>query len=279
MLEKCNLSCSSCYASDHNRSQMLSFPEFKDVLETIKQIQKVDHKMSVIYLSGGEPLLHPQFFDFLEYCFAQFDRVSILTNGILVKKYINDLIPYKEKLCVQISLDGDEDTNDVIRGNGVYKKVLEALHLLQDNNLKHWVSYTVSQFNKHCYKSIIDIAKETNSFFNNVTPYIGNVDQMLDYYEWKEFKYNYEKYTRKLNIESAHGPNCCGFSYNCGAFSGGLTVNPDGSVAGCARINDVMGHYKDMAKFILQKSRSITETCMKEKWQDFSYFNTIRYLE
>ena len=279
LLEKCNLNCVSCYARDHDRNQMLSFSEFRDILETIKQVQKPDHKMSVIYLSGGEPLLHPQFLDILKYSFTKFDRISILTNGLLVKKYINDLMPYQEKLCVQVSLDGDEETNDTIRGKGVYQKVVEALHLLQENGLKHWISYTVSQLNKHCYKTIIDIGKETNSFFNNVTPYIGEPEQMLDYYEWKEFKYNYERYTKMLGIESAHGPNCCGFSYNCGAFSGGLTVNPDGTLAGCARINDIQGHYKDMAKFIRRESRSITETCMKQKWQRFTYFDTIRYLE
>lgn len=279
LLEQCNLKCKSCYANEHDRKQQMTFKVFKDVLSTIKDIQETDHKMSIIYLSGGEPLLHPHFLDFLDYCFSQFDRVSILSNGILIKKYIQNLLPYKEKICVQLSLDGDEETNDTIRGKGVYNKVIEALHLLEENKLKHWISYTVSQVNKHCYKSIINIGKDTNSLFNNVTPYIGDPQQMLDYYEWKEFKYNFEKYTRFVGLESAHGPNCCGFNYNCGSFFSGITVNPDGSVAGCARINDVMGHYSDMASFILQKPRSISETCMKNKWQEYSYFDTIRMME
>jgi MoaA/NifB/PqqE/SkfB family radical SAM enzyme len=279
LLENCNLRCSSCYARNRDKKQMINFTDFKDILNTIKQIQETDHNMSVIYLSGGEPLLHPRFLDFLEYCFSQFDRVSILTNGTLVKRFMDNFIPYSKKLCVQVSLDGDEETNDAIRGKGVYKKAVEALHMLEKNKLRHWMSYTVSQSNKHCYKHIINVGKETNSLFNNVTPYIGEQDKMLDYYEWKEFKYNFEKYTRSLNLEFAHGPNCCGFNYNCGAFSAGVTVNPDGSLAGCARINDVVGHYRDMAKFLLPKSRSITETCMKEKWHNFSYFNTIQYLE
>ena len=159
LLEQCNLQCVSCYAKEHDRSEMMDFPLFKDILETIKQVKQAEQSMSVIYLSGGEPLLHPKVFEFLAYCFLQFDRVSILTNGLLVKKYIPELLPYREKLCVQVSLDGDEIINDAIRGNGVYAKAVEALTLLHENHIKHWISYTVSQLNKHCYKEILQVAK------------------------------------------------------------------------------------------------------------------------
>ena len=279
LLEACNLKCVSCYARNRDRSKIMDFALFKDVLKTIQEIRNTDHQISVIYLSGGEPLLHPSIVDFIKYSFTQFDRVSILTNGILVKKFIKDLIPFREKLCVQVSLDGDEKTNDAIRGEGVYRKVIEALHLLNEKNINHWISYTVSHQNKHCYKSIIDIGKQTRSFFNNVTPYVGDPGQMLDYFEWKEFKYRYEKYSESLNIKSAHGPNCCGFNYRCGAFYNGITINPDGSAAGCARINNIQGDYHDMQEFILPEPRSIVETCMKEKWGEIAYFDVISSLE
>jgi len=281
LLENCNLRCVSCYAKDHDRSAdwRMDFSLFKDVLQVIKQVKKNEHNMSVIYLSGGEPLLHPDFFDFLEYCFSQFDRVSILTNGILVKKYIRELLPYREKLCVQVSLDGDEAINNLIRGKGVYAKVVEALTILNKNQLKHWISYTVSQLNKDCYKDILTVAKKTCSYFNNVTPYVGDAEQMLDYFEWKEFKYNYEKYGRELGMEMSHGPNCCGFNYHCGAFFGGVTINPDGTLAGCARINNIKGYYYNMSNLILSSPLSIAETCMKAKWGAINNFDFITRLE
>lgn len=279
LLEKCNLNCISCYAKDHDRLKMMDFLLFKDILKTIKQVKPNKQDMSVIYLSGGEPLLHPEFINFVEYCFSQFDRVSILTNGILIKKYVQQFLPYKEKLCVQVSLDGDEEINDKIRGNGVFTKAVEALKILNKNKLRHWISYTVSQLNKNCYKDILNVAKSTNSYFNNVTPYIGDIDQMLDYYEWKEFKYNYEKYSSKLNINPAHSPNCCGFNYNCGSFFSGVTINPDGTLAGCARINNIKGHYTDMNKHLLVQPLSIIETCMKAKWEKINNFDLITQLE
>jgi len=257
----------------------MDFSLFKDILKTIKQIKHNKQDMSVIYLSGGEPLLHPEFITFIEYCFSQFDRVSILTNGILIKKYVKQFLPYREKLCVQVSLDGDEKINNKIRGNGVYAKAVEALKILNKNKLRHWISYTVSQLNKDCYQDILRVAKSTNSIFNNVTPYIGDIDQMLNYYEWKEFKYNYEKYSSKLNINPAHGPNCCGFNYNCGSFFSGVTINPDGTLAGCARINNIKGHYTDMNKHLLSQPLSIIETCMKAKWGEIQNFDLLTRME
>jgi MoaA/NifB/PqqE/SkfB family radical SAM enzyme len=279
LLEKCNLKCVSCYAQNRDRSEMMDFPLFKDILITIKQVKQNEQKMSVIYLSGGEPLLHPSFFQFLEYCFSQFDRVSILTNGLLVKKFIHELLPYREKLCVQVSLDGDEKINNSIRGSRVYAKVVEALTILDEYQIRHWISYTVSQLNKHCYRDILRVAQGTHSYFNNVTPYVGNPEQMLDYFEWKEFKYHYEKYTRDLGLEMSHGPNCCGFNYHCGAFFGGVTINPDGTLAGCARINNTRGHYQEMNQFFLTSPLSITETCMKAKWGTINHFDLITRLE
>ena len=148
LLEKCNLKCTSCYAKEHDKVQIMDFKLFKDILNEIKKITRSRQDKSVIYLSGGEPLLHPDFFRMLDYCFSQFDRVSILTNGVLIEKHIKKLLPYKEKLCVQVSLDGDKNINDQIRGNGVYDRTLEALAILNKNNINHWISYTVSKLNK-----------------------------------------------------------------------------------------------------------------------------------
>jgi len=220
----------------------------------------------VIYLSGGEPLLHPDFPIIVGMCLRIVDRVNILTNGILVEEVMSILASDIERLCVQVSLDGDEVTNDRLRGTGVFRRVIMALKLLQQHGVHHWLSYTVSQINKHCYPDIIYTAQQTGSFFNNVTPYVGDPELMLSYLEWKEFKYLYERQTHRQGLEVAHAPNCCGFNYNCSQFSGGFAINPDGSLAGCARINNVRGDYRDMDKLLRQDNQHIADTCMREKW-------------
>jgi len=251
----------------------------KDVLQIIDRIKEKRREMSVIYLSGGEPLLHPQFDDILEYGYRQFNRVTILTNGLLIPEKVKDLVRYSENLCVQVSMDGDRTVNDSIRGKGVYDKAARALYKLQQHKIKHWISYTVSKLNMNCYEDIVSLSLKTGSIFNNVTPYTGDPELMLDYREWKEFKYNFEKYAEKTGLESAHGLDCCGFNYNCGAFYSGVTVNPDGSVAGCARINNVKGSYKHMEEYLLDKPLSIHTACMLKKWGHIHNFRFLTLLE
>jgi MoaA/NifB/PqqE/SkfB family radical SAM enzyme len=279
LLEKCNLHCTSCYAKHHHRSSMMSYPLFADAISAIQAKVRVDHGMSVIYLSGGEPLLHPDLFKMMDLVVARFDRVSILTNGLLVSRYIDRFDAYREKLCVQVSLDGDKEKNDEIRGKGVFDRVVEALTLLDRNRIRHLISYTVSQTNKTCFKEILNVAKQTRSVFNNVTPYTGDPDLMLSYFEWKEFKHAFEKYSKRIQLENAHGPQCCGFTYDCGAFNGGITINPDGSLAGCARLNNIKGHYSETDKTIGSERLSMAQACMKAKWGDIRQFDLLTRLE
>jgi MoaA/NifB/PqqE/SkfB family radical SAM enzyme len=257
----------------------MSYQMFVDVISMIRTKINVDHGLSVIYLSGGEPLLHPDIFKMIDFTFTQFDRVSILTNGILVPRYVDRLKDFKDKLCVQVSLDGNSYINDKIRGKGVFDQAVEALTVLNRNQIRHLISYSVSQLNKSCYKDVLSVAKQTHSIFNNVTPYTGDSDQMLSYFEWKEFKYGYKKYARHIQLENSHGPQCCGFTYVCGAFNSGITINPDGSLAGCARLNNIKGHYSEMEKFVGSETLSMSETCMKAKWGDIQQFDLLTRLE
>jgi len=279
LLEACNLRCTHCYAKKRDRGSSMTFELFREVVDAIVTVAASRKGRSVIYLSGGEPLLHPDFLPMLDYAISRFDRVNLLTNGLKVADAIPELLPYRDKLCIQVSLEGDQHTNDAIRGPGVYEKASRALHLLDEHGFIHWMSYSVSEANKHRFESIIDLAKATRSFFNNVTPYTGEPELMLSYEKWKEFKYCYERYGRKLGLDMSHGPNCCGFNYACGAFVEGITVNPEGTVAGCARMNQPVGTYRDMAYFVKDHARSIHETCMSAKWGGISNFRWLTRLE
>jgi MoaA/NifB/PqqE/SkfB family radical SAM enzyme len=262
LLERCNLSCNLCYAKSHDKSLIMEAALFKDIIDKVSTLKLRQNDISVIYLSGGEPLLHPQFDDILEYTCTRFERTTILTNGLLIPQKVKDLERYRDNLCVQVSIDGNRSVNDSIRGKGTYDRAVEALYKLEQHKIKHWISYTVSVLNMHCYKDILDLALSTDSQFNNITPYTGEEGLMLDYYKWKEFKSNIGKYAEAIGLKTAHGPNCCGFTYNCGAFYSGITVNPDGNIAGCARINNVRGSYRNMEEYLLKKPLSIHETGM-----------------
>lgn len=178
----------------------------------------------------------------------------------------------KDRLGVQIPVDGDRQVNDAIRGKGVYDNAVKALFVLKDANIRHWISCIVSKTNIHCCRDILDLASTTHSINNNVTPYAGVRELMLTYQEWKAFKYNWKQYAAKINLYHSHGNHGCGFIYRCDSRTAGVTVNPDGTLTGCARNNRVLCDYKNISKIISPTIQLMNQTCMKKRWGTIDNF-------
>jgi len=245
------------------------------LLEQIKKIKPKHNDKTIVYLSGGEPLLHPEFESILEMVCSQnyIDQVHVLSNGTLVHKWLDTFLKYQSKLGIQVSVDGDQQINDDIRGQGTYAKACDALHTLNSLEIPHWISYTVSKTNMHCFKDILALALNTHSINNNVTPYTGEIQQMLSYEEWKEFKYDFIKYAADFGLKNPHGTHACGFTYQCGANANGITINPDGTITGCARDNRVKGDYENIEKIITSEEQLMNETCMRSAWGSINNFS------
>ena len=249
----------------------MDYKEFQNIIKTICSLKKYKTEKSVIYLSGGEPLLHPQFEAILSFAYKYFDRINILSNGILIKDKIEFISNYRLKAGVQISIDGNEEINDSIRGKGHFKKAVEALKLAEEYNIKHWFSYTVSLENMRCYQDVLDLGLQTRCYFNNISPYIGNTNLMIEYTNWINFRKKVLEYAKKISYNDCYAPSCCGFTNHCGAYYLGITVNPDGTITGCARDSIPKSSYINMEKYILNNPMLITETCMKNKWTNIIF--------
>lgn len=73
---KCNFRCAHCCYSCSMRGK---HGEFHVISEAINFASKYDD--ATISIGGGEPTLHPQFFDILRKCLDNFDYVWMATNG------------------------------------------------------------------------------------------------------------------------------------------------------------------------------------------------------
>lgn len=91
----CNLKCSFC--PPHKReNRFMEFEEFKLILEKIKSYTEY------IYLHvKGEPMLHPEFKQFVEYAYKQGFKTNLTTNGTLLD---NNLSITKYLRQINISL-------------------------------------------------------------------------------------------------------------------------------------------------------------------------------
>lgn len=98
LTNKCNLECSFCsMCSSPNNWYFLPFKKYKKILT--KQINKINHEdRLIVQFEGGEPLLHPHLYLFIEYLkfikeeMATEIQLVIDTNGILLEKHLQSLI-------------------------------------------------------------------------------------------------------------------------------------------------------------------------------------------
>ncbi|MBX2828765.1 MAG: radical SAM protein [Flavobacteriaceae bacterium] len=83
--DRCNLTCPTCYAgSSPTYGRHRTLEEVKKMLDTIVAHEK---EPDVVQISGGEPTVHPQFFEILDYAKTlPIRHLMVNTNGIKIAK-------------------------------------------------------------------------------------------------------------------------------------------------------------------------------------------------
>lgn len=163
--ERCNLRCKHCYQDSLRLKEELGTQELFDILEVfIAQIRKweIPSEFVRISITGGEPLVRRDFFDLLKKCYQNrsFFRYGILTNGTLLNKENVEKLKKLKVNYIQISLEGMEKINDYIRGEGVFKKIINAVKLLKNAEMELNFSMTVTKLNLKEVPKIINLSKE-----------------------------------------------------------------------------------------------------------------------
>lgn len=147
LTDKCNLKCNYCYGNYAPQGHsFLPIEKTKDLI-----IQLKDIGVRVLELTGGEPLMHPEFKEILELACESFEYISIMTNGSLFQDELYDFISkHNEKIGVRISVDGMTDTtNDFIRQvKGSKSKTFYAIEKLLNLGVNLGVTYMMLYENR-----------------------------------------------------------------------------------------------------------------------------------
>lgn len=139
LTERCNLACIHCGHEAFAHSDLYTGADLpQDVhSELVRQIREDGQGITeyIRYTAQGEPLLHPQVFEFLTHArAASGTRVSLTTNGILLTPDAVDKLLKTHIDIVDISIDAaSERAYTAIRRNGDYQAVVaNVLHLLRE---------------------------------------------------------------------------------------------------------------------------------------------------
>lgn len=139
----CNLSCSYCVVRSHPKAEprAIEFDTFRRLIE-----EALDLEFHELYLTGGEPFLHPRFFDLLDYAVPRI-KTTILTNATVVTprrlERFKNLPP--EHLSFQISVDSaDPARNDSFRGSGSWERTMAGVEQLMEFGFRPKIGGTVT---------------------------------------------------------------------------------------------------------------------------------------
>jgi uncharacterized radical SAM superfamily Fe-S cluster-containing enzyme len=89
IVDSCNLACPTCYAdSPIGTNGNLQYQPLVSLQQRITSVIERKGHIEILQLSGGEPTLHPEFFEILDWCHAHpdIDYVLINTNGVRIAK-------------------------------------------------------------------------------------------------------------------------------------------------------------------------------------------------
>src|SRR5512138_3274012 len=98
---QCNLNCTYCEDFGARRNHLVTAaPPFEDAKQILSVIRT---GMDRLWLTGGEPLLHPRLLDLLTYARRdlKFREMSLITNGTLLSKNLN-LLSLLDRLIVSL---------------------------------------------------------------------------------------------------------------------------------------------------------------------------------
>jgi len=146
--DNCNLNCPVCFAESGTHRET-----HKPLAEIIKMLDAVvanEGEADVMQLSGGEPTLHPQFWEILDQVKARpIKHVMINTNGIVLAQnteFVRRLAAYGPGIEVYLQFDSlNAEVHKALRGADLTRIRQQALANLNAANLSTTLVVTLKK--------------------------------------------------------------------------------------------------------------------------------------
>ncbi len=155
---RCNLDCFYCYNDRSKRGETLSLSQYRTLLEDLARMQAM-----FLMLTGGEPMVHPHFFDIGATARRLGFVVRVRTNGHTlsprnVARLLNEVEPY----LVEVTLHGasaavhDRQT----RVAGSFERLIRNLRGAGRVGLRCGLVVTPTAWNEHEIEAMVGLADE-----------------------------------------------------------------------------------------------------------------------
>jgi MoaA/NifB/PqqE/SkfB family radical SAM enzyme len=152
LTERCNSRCVTCDYWRHGRADM-NLDAVRRLLPSLGRLGT-----EVVLLSGGEPLLNPEWPTITHALRDIGLKVWLLTSGLALAKHARRAELFD---AITVSLDGtDRQTYQAIRGLDAFDKVCDGIRAAADHGVAPGVRVTVQRTNFRQLPAFVSLAKE-----------------------------------------------------------------------------------------------------------------------
>lgn len=148
----CNQKCLHCFASEDVLPKNLEDKWWYALFDQLAEVEA-----SRLFFTGGEPLIHPSFFEYATYATKKSIPVILGTNATLITPVLSKNLVDAGISEARVSLDGaNEISHDCLRGEGSFEKTLNGIRLMIEAGIAVSIRTTVNKLN---FKELQKIAE------------------------------------------------------------------------------------------------------------------------
>ncbi|HOV48909.1 MAG TPA: radical SAM protein [Anaerolineae bacterium] len=242
---RCNLRCKHCYVGDARgggapNGSELSFKQWRSIFD-----QVADAGTLWVLLTGGDPLLHPDFEQIYTYVKRKGFIVQLFTNGTLLTPRMLDLLAENPPFYIEISLYGlTQETYERVTGiPGSHARCMRGIEALLERGLPLQLKTMVMTLNRHELWDMQAYARNLGVKFRYDALIHGTLDGSLDVLKYRlspadvvaidwedpERRAAFELMRQQLQSRKAREL----YLYTCGAGITSYRVDPSGLLGLC----------------------------------------------
>ena len=164
--EACDQRCKHCYIyaiGSHAEFKEMNVSDMEMIIQNVNIFCNKAKRLPYYYITGGDPILHPQFWTLAEKLKTEGIPFAILGNPF----HLNEEVCKRLHDCgcrkYQLSLDGLRKTHDRIRRPGSFDKTLSVIPLLRNAGIDVAIMATVSRWNYKEIGELVDVVVQNKA--------------------------------------------------------------------------------------------------------------------
>lgn len=267
--QACDLHCKHCY--DRSAISPLTLEQGVTILDQFREFVLDQRVHGQVTFTGGNPLLYAHFEELYREAAKRNFTIAILGNPT-TREVIESLQEIQPLSFYQVSLEGLQEHNDSIRGEGHFQRIMEFLKILDDLSIYSMVMLTLTRENMGQVLELAEILRDKVDIFTfNRLSQTGEGAALAtaekDAYEnflkayieaaksnsTMALKDNLINIVKEEQREGLFG-GCTG--YGCGAAFNFCSLLPDGNMHACRKFQSPIGNVLESSILELYKSEA-----------------------